>query len=87
MQDASKPNQVVEKLWNSLARGGSHWGQDVLLTEDGDRFEAHFYLKDGLPPGAASHIQNYVRTFMRDEGWSAQTKFTKRYLRIAFSKA
>lgn len=87
MSEASSANQVLEKLWNSLARGGSHWGRDVLLTDEEDYFEAFLYLEDDLPPGASSHIQNYVRDFMRDEGWKASTKITRRYLRVAFSKA
>ena len=87
MSEAPKPNDVVEKLWYSLARGGEHWGRDVLLTEEGEAFEAHFYLEDDLPPGAASHIQNYVKTFLESEGWAAKTKFTKHYLRIELSRA
>jgi len=81
------PNAALEQLWDSLCRTGGHWGRDVLLTEEGDKFEAHLYLEDVLPQGSASHIQSYVKAFMTAQGWKVKTQLTRYYLRLELSKA
>jgi len=87
MADSTEPNSVIEQLWNSLCRAGGHWAEDVLLIEEGEKFEAYFYIEDTLPSGAASHIRNYAQSFLALQGWTAKTKLTRHYLRVELSKA
>lgn len=88
MPNDDKPNETLRELWESLARGGQHWGHDVLLLEnEGTSFEAHFYLENPLPPGSSSHVTNYAKDFMEKRGWKTKTSMTRRYLMLAFSKA
>ncbi len=88
MSTVDNPNQAITKLWESLCRGGQHWGRDVLLTEEDDTtFQCFFYIEDELPPGASSHVQNFARSFLELEGWKVKTKMSRRYLRLELSRA
>jgi len=87
MSTDDNPNQAITKLWESLSRGGQHWGRDVLLTEEDDHFQCFFYLEDELPIGAASHVQSFARSFLELEGWRATTKMSRRYLLLELSRA
>jgi hypothetical protein len=87
MSTDDSPNEAIRELWESLARGGPHWGADVLLTEEEEKFEAHLYLAHDLPPEVASNVQSYAKTFLELRGWKARTKLSRRYLLLALSRA
>jgi hypothetical protein len=88
MDTNDKPNEAITRLWESLCRGGQHWGRDVLLTEEEDTtFQCFFYLEDELPPEVGGHVQRFAKSFLELEGWKAKTKLSRRYLLLELSRA